>query len=93
MELPPSSHFIYIPVVLILGLVLGFIWGARVTQESYALEAKRTEERLRKKAERQAARESARQSAGAGPENAAAAGAEAGAPANEARQDERKTSG
>ena len=50
--MPPSSHFIYIPVVMVLGLVLGFIWGSRVTREAFALEAKRVEERARKKAER-----------------------------------------
>jgi hypothetical protein len=61
MDLPPSSHFIYIPLVLIIGLVLGFFVGTRITQESQRLEAMRTEERARKKAERQAARQAARQ--------------------------------
>jgi uncharacterized membrane protein len=56
MDLPPSSHFIYIPLVMIIGLVLGFFVGTRVTQESHRLEAMRTEERARKKAERQAER-------------------------------------
>jgi hypothetical protein len=55
MDLPPSSHFIYIPVVMVLGLVLGFIWGSRVTREAFTLEARRVEERARKKAERAAA--------------------------------------
>ena len=61
MDLPPSSHFIYIPVMLVLGLVLGFIWGARSTQEAFRLEAKRGEEVARKKAERQAGRKAERQ--------------------------------
>jgi hypothetical protein len=51
---PPSSHVIYIPVVLLLGIVLGFVWGARATKEAFMLEAKRVEERARKRAERAA---------------------------------------
>jgi len=54
--MPPSSHFIYIPAVVILGLVLGFIWGTRVTREAFRLEQQRAEERARKKAERAAAK-------------------------------------
>jgi hypothetical protein len=59
MDLPPSSHFIYIPLILVLGLVFGFIWGAKSTQEAFRLEARRTEELAKKKAERKAAREAA----------------------------------
>ncbi len=54
--MPPSSHVIYIPVVLLLGIVLGFVWGARVTKEAFMLAAKQAEERARKRAERAAAR-------------------------------------
>jgi hypothetical protein len=57
-DLPTSAHFIYIPGVLILGLVLGFVWGAKLTREQFALEAKHKEERAeraRRKAERAAA--------------------------------------
>ena len=50
--MPPSSHFIYIPAVLVLGLVLGFIWGARLTREALRLEQRAAEERERRKAER-----------------------------------------
>jgi hypothetical protein len=66
MDLPPSSHFIYIPLVLIIGTVLGFFVGTRVTQESHRLEAARTEERARKKAERAAERAAAKAAAGEG---------------------------
>jgi hypothetical protein len=66
MDLPPSSHFIYIPVILILGLVLGFIWGSRTTREAFVLEQRRQEERARKKAERQAERQAEREAAAAG---------------------------
>jgi hypothetical protein len=51
---PPSSHFIFIPVVLMLGMVLGFIWGARLTREALRLEQRAAEERARRQAERAA---------------------------------------
>jgi hypothetical protein len=51
---PPSSHFIYIPAILVLGLVLGFIWGARLTRESLRLEQRAADERARRKADRAA---------------------------------------
>jgi hypothetical protein len=51
---PPSSHFIYIPAVMILGLVLGFIWGARLTREALRLEQKAAEDRARRQADRAA---------------------------------------
>lgn len=58
MDLPPSSHFIYIPAILILGVVLGFIWGTKVTREAFRLEQQRAEEREKRKAAR-AARDAA----------------------------------
>ncbi len=53
--LPPSSHFIYIPVVLILGIVLGFVMGAKATRDAIALEQKKAAEREERRARRQAA--------------------------------------
>jgi hypothetical protein len=55
MDLPTSSHFIYIPGVLILGLVLGFIWGAKATKEAFSMEARRAAERA-ERAQRRAER-------------------------------------
>jgi hypothetical protein len=52
MDLPSSAHFLYIPGVLILGTVLGFIWGAKATREAFVIEAKRAEERAQRKAKR-----------------------------------------
>lgn len=52
--MPPSSHFIYIPALLMLGLVLGFIWGARTTREALRLEQRAADERDRRKSERAA---------------------------------------
>ena len=52
LQVPPSSHFIFIPVVLVLGVVLGFLLGARATREAFRLE----ERRLADKEARRAAR-------------------------------------
>jgi hypothetical protein len=66
---PPSSHVIYIPVILLLGIVLGFIWGAKVTKEAYMIAQKNAEERVRKRAERAAAAEKAKTSAETPPQS------------------------
>lgn len=41
----PSSHFIFIPGVLMVGVVIGWILGARAARDAYASELKRREER------------------------------------------------
>ena len=38
--LPSSSHFIYIPVIFVIGIVLGFIVGSKATRDAIALEQK-----------------------------------------------------
>jgi hypothetical protein len=48
--LPPSSHFIFIPAVLIIGVVIGWILGSRAAKDAYAMELKRREERAARKA-------------------------------------------
>lgn len=55
MDVPPSSHFIYIPVMLVLGIVLGFVMGSRATRDQIQMDQKKADERARKKAERRAA--------------------------------------
>jgi hypothetical protein len=55
MDLPPSSHFIYIPVVLILGISIGFVLGGRATRDAMRVEEQKAAERERRKAERRAA--------------------------------------
>jgi hypothetical protein len=52
---PPSSHFIFIPVVLLLGIVLGFMLGARATRDAFRLEQRKAAEREERRARRQAA--------------------------------------
>ena len=56
---PPSSHFIYIPVIFTLGIVSGFVLGAKATRDAIALEARKAAEREERKARRQAASASA----------------------------------
>jgi hypothetical protein len=50
-----AAHFIYIPIVLIVGVVLGFFLGGRAARDAFALEAKKTERRAAARAARQAA--------------------------------------
>lgn len=59
LALPSSSHFIYIPVVFMIALVLGFLLGAKATRDAIALEQKKAAEREARRAERAAARQAA----------------------------------
>lgn len=45
-----SGHFIFIPAVLLVGLVVGWILGSRAARDAYAMELRRREERAAKKA-------------------------------------------
>jgi len=54
--LPNSSHFIYIPVVFILGIVIGFMVGAKATRDEIALGQRKAAEREARLAERAARR-------------------------------------
>jgi hypothetical protein len=57
--LPNSSHFIYIPVVFILGIVIGFMVGAKATRDEIALGQRKAAEREARLAERAARRAAA----------------------------------
>jgi hypothetical protein len=57
--LPNSSHFIYIPVVFILGIVIGFMLGAKATRDEIALGQRKSAEREARLAERAARRAAA----------------------------------
>ena len=46
-----AGHFIFIPAVLLIGLVLGWILGSRAARDAYAAELKRREERAARKVE------------------------------------------
>ena len=42
-----AAHFIFIPAVLLIGIVIGWILGSRAARDAYAAELKRREERSR----------------------------------------------
>ena len=46
-----SAHFIFIPAVLVLGVVIGWILGSRAAQDAFAAELRRREERDKRKAD------------------------------------------
>jgi len=43
-----AGHFIFIPAVLLVGMVVGWILGSRAARDAYAMELKRREERSKK---------------------------------------------
>lgn len=43
-----SAHFLYIPAVVLIGIVIGWILGSRAAADAYAVQAKRETERARK---------------------------------------------
>jgi hypothetical protein len=45
----PATHFIFIPAVLLIGVVIGWILGSRAARDAYAMELKRREERHQRK--------------------------------------------
>jgi hypothetical protein len=47
---PTASHFIFIPAVLLIGVVIGWILGSRAAQDAMASELRKRESR-RPKAE------------------------------------------
>ena len=40
---PTASHFIFIPAVLIIGVVIGWILGSRAAQDAFASELRKRE--------------------------------------------------
>jgi len=40
-----AGHFIFIPAVLLVGIVIGWILGSRAARDAYAAELRRREER------------------------------------------------
>jgi hypothetical protein len=42
---PTASHFIFIPAVLIIGIVIGWILGSRAAQDAIAMEQRKRAER------------------------------------------------
>ena len=44
-----AGHFIFIPAVLLIGIVIGWILGGRAARDAYAAELRRREERAARK--------------------------------------------
>ena len=44
-----AAHFVLIPAVLIIGMVIGWILGSRAAADAYAAELRRREERANRK--------------------------------------------
>jgi hypothetical protein len=40
-----AGHFIFIPAVLLVGIVLGWVMGSRAARDAYAAELRRREEK------------------------------------------------
>ena len=43
-----AGHFIFIPAVLLIGVVIGWVLGSRAARDAYAMELKRRDERASK---------------------------------------------
>ena len=41
--MPTAAHFIYIPAVLLLGIVIGWILGSRAAADAFAAQRRREE--------------------------------------------------
>jgi uncharacterized protein YneF (UPF0154 family) len=46
-----AAHFIYIPAVLLVGIVIGWILATRAARDQLAAELKRREERARRQSQ------------------------------------------
>ena len=44
-----AAHFIFIPSVLLVGIIIGWILGSRAAHDALAAEMRRREERARRK--------------------------------------------
>ena len=49
-----AAHFIFIPAVLLVGVVVGWVLGSRAAQDAFAAELRRREERQAKEARKRA---------------------------------------
>jgi hypothetical protein len=46
-----AAHFLFIPAVLLIGIVIGWVLGSRAAQDAFAAELRRREERAQRKIE------------------------------------------
>lgn len=45
-----AGHFLYVPAVILVGIVIGWILGSRAARDAYAFQMKRQEEDAARKA-------------------------------------------
>jgi len=53
--MPTTAHFIYIPAVLLIGIVIGFILGGRAARDAFAAQKEKEDARAARRAARKAA--------------------------------------
>ncbi len=59
MGVPTSAHFIYIPFVLLIGIVVGFILGGRAARDAIAAREEKDKARAARRAARDAEKKEA----------------------------------
>ncbi len=62
--MPTAAHFIYIPFVLAIGVVIGFILGGRAARDAFAAQKEKEDARAARRAARQPAASSGAQPGG-----------------------------
>ena len=45
---PSAAHFIYIPVILLIGVVIGWVLGSRAAADAMAMEQRKRDERAQR---------------------------------------------
>lgn len=45
---PSAAHFIYIPVILLIGVVVGWVLGSRAAADAIAMEQRKRDERAQR---------------------------------------------
>jgi hypothetical protein len=43
-----AAHFLFIPAVLLIGIIIGWVLGGRAAQDAFAAELRKREERARR---------------------------------------------
>jgi hypothetical protein len=43
-----AGHFIFIPAVMLIGVIIGWVLGSRAARDAFAMDMKRREERAKK---------------------------------------------
>jgi hypothetical protein len=50
--MPTAGHFIFIPSVLLIGIVIGWVLGSRAARDAFGAELRRREEKAARAAEK-----------------------------------------